>query len=292
MHTFNYIPKSDRIFVCGCGGSGTTAISFELAYRWLSLMLPVEDHRLYFAWRTDNQEEEKDNLDNYHDKTNAIRRKFNPPNFTNTIPVIDHTPVNIFSVEYIKNIFPDSYWIFVTRNPLDVIYNLTKRLANPFISYREYNVKEALEVSTQRWIDSNKALISATSKPQENHMLLRYEDFNPENIPYKTRNEISNKEFKERLLSFNSWYVEQVTNAQVTKLLKEGIDRKDSSLFQHINLDLHRFKQYSKGFNPKIGSRVNDHNLKKLLKETLSSKEVKQLSRKFNYIYNELDLIV
>lgn len=106
----------------------------------------------------------------------------------------DKTPLNVFSLRRIDKVFPDAQYIFLIRNPYDVVY-----------SYVNANLYENHEQAAIRWVRANQACLDFEEKAKSRVLRMCYEDFceKPQEQTKKICNFLGIP-FEEKMLELNS----------------------------------------------------------------------------------------
>jgi len=78
----------------------------------------------------------------------------------------DKTPLNVFSLWSINKVFPNAKYIFMTRDPFDVVN-----------SYINTGLYKSYEKAAIRWVSANKACLSFEKKASNRVLRMSYENF-------------------------------------------------------------------------------------------------------------------
>ncbi len=135
-------------FVCGCGHSGTTLLAARLGNHPNVYLVGRESG----AFRPQNGA-----LCSRQISTEWVFQA----SAAGKRVIVEKTPRHVHSVRAIRRVLPAAKLILITRNPLDTVASLRKRLGT-------------LQASVSRWQTDNRQVLRLRRQP--NTLLLRYED--------------------------------------------------------------------------------------------------------------------
>ena len=279
---------SDANFVCGCGGSGTTAIALDISAASNSIILPFERHELYFAWRElyeykeTNESEVAINQKKYESLRMQSITDFNELTGSNwnTNSVVDHTPVNIHAANHIKDLYPRNKFIFVIRHPFNTIKGLVKRWANPTIG-KPKNLDECIEQAATRWINCAREIEKNLDKTDDT--LIKYEDYSAEWL--RTSMGISDKLFianRKILLDF----IQEMHNRHTPSKIKNNTIH---ILEERSDINSQRIAQLADGFKNFNGTAKLSKKIDLDILNILRKKEMGALAKKYGYNTTEVE---
>lgn len=142
--------KTDKkyIFICGCGHSGTTLLAAKLAIATDTLLIARETNAFLPEVGT------------YCAKRIVIEWNYFA-NWADKDFIIEKTPKHVHCIPRIVKVLPSSKIVLITRNPLDAIASLYKRLGS-------------IKAATHRWRIDTEATVNA--QKYANTILVKYED--------------------------------------------------------------------------------------------------------------------
>jgi hypothetical protein len=136
-----------KVFICGCGHSGTTLLATILSTH-ADVFVPFEETNVFFKWTPLA-------LLRYGRLKRAARG-------AGKSILIEKTPRHIRRVEKIRRLVPDAKFVMPVRDGRDVVASLAKRLGDP-------------AAGLERWIGDNGLVLAERGKPDVH--VYRYEDF-------------------------------------------------------------------------------------------------------------------
>ncbi|WP_353252925.1 sulfotransferase [Salinisphaera sp. PC39] len=137
-----------HIFICGCGHSGTTLLAAKLALATDALLIARETNAFL------------PEVGAYCAKRIVIEWNYFA-NWADKDFIIEKTPKHVHCIPRIAKVLPSAKIVLITRNPLDTIASLYKRLGS-------------IEAATHRWRIDTEAAVNA--QKYANTILVKYED--------------------------------------------------------------------------------------------------------------------
>ncbi len=139
--------RINKIFICGCGHTGTTILARIIGNHSKIHLINFETGMFL--------------LNRYYIKDKLIKKFSNEALKKKKFYILEKTPRHIWHVDYINKIIKDPKFILTTRRPEETIYSLYKRYKN-------------LDLAIQRYQDDS--IQTLRSLELKNSILIKYED--------------------------------------------------------------------------------------------------------------------